>query len=111
MLYIDHVKCVFILDLCHINILSQPSDIASFYKEALAGDLNTYVSYTVAATGQSAEEVLSDIVEEVTIAFERVVKFFDGEPQKDIWHRFATGFFCYHVYSHRYRLQELDIFQ
>ena len=90
--------------------LTFTSDIASYYKEELAGELNTYIRDRAAASGKSTGEVLNDLVDETVAAYQRIERILHGRQENNGWHRFAIGYFYFHVHSDRYRLQELQLF-
>ena len=87
------------------------SDIASFYKEELAGEQANYVHDRAYTTSSSPEEVLQELVQEVIAATRKARNILCTERERYVWEAFATGYLVFHVYtSSRYRLHELEIF-
>lgn len=92
-------------------MLCENSDVMSFYKEELAGELNTYVQDRASASNTTSGVVLGELVEESAVAFRNARDGLSDLPlDQDAWTRFAVGYFYFHVYSERYRLRELEIF-
>ena len=87
-----------------------PSDIASFYKEQLANESGTYVQERAAASGKSVSDVLRDTVVETAAAVRNANDALQGAREKEAWSSFVQGFFCFHFWCKRYRLDELGLF-
>lgn len=86
------------------------SDIASFYKEELADEIDIYVRERATASGNSVRAVLHDMVGEAATAVRAVESMLHGVHEKDIWRAFVDGYFYFHVCCGRYRLDELGFF-
>ena len=85
------------------------SDIASFYKEQLAGETGTYVQDRAVATGASTQEVLQVIAGEVVVAVRDAENRLQGAREKSAWTSFVTGYIRFHTSCRRYRLNELQL--
>ena len=83
------------------------SDILSFYKEELAGEVTNFVHDRSKVTGQTVPEVLSGLLQEVVDSVNRARVLLTGEKEKAAWERFITGYTAFHFYSPRYKLIEL----
>ena len=82
----------------------------SFYKEQLANESGTYVQERAIANGKSIGDTLRDMVTEIAAAVRSVDDMLQGAAEKEAWSSFVQGYFQYHVFTQRYRLDELGLF-
>ncbi len=84
------------------------SDVLSFYKEELAGDENTLISFTARSLGANKNVVLRDLANEVieTDKNVRLVLASDGAALR-AYNAFVEQYVAFHRSLPRYRLNEL----
>lgn len=83
------------------------SDVLSFYKEDLAGDTSSYIHARTRITKKSLRDTLSEVVEEVVAAVDRVRKHLGEGPARDAWDSFESGYISFHINNPRYKLAEV----
>ncbi|KAF8921878.1 isoprenoid synthase domain-containing protein [Mucidula mucida] len=91
-----------------INIITHVNDVLSFYKEELAGDENTLISFTARSLGVNKNVVLRDLANEVieTDKNVRLVLASDGAALR-AYNAFVEQYVAFHRSLPRYRLNEL----
>ena len=82
----------------------------SYYKEQLGNESATYVQERAAASSKSVSDVLRDMVAETAAAVRNADAILLGDREKEAWSSFMQGFFRFHVWCKRYRLDELELF-
>ncbi|KAG7096146.1 hypothetical protein E1B28_006819 [Marasmius oreades] len=92
------------------DFINLGNDILSFYKEDLAGDEMTYVSFRAKITGKRPLRVLSEMVDEITRSHERILKVLSDYPEAlKWWLTFERGYIGWHLSLKRYRLSEIGL--
>jgi hypothetical protein len=86
------------------------SDILSFYKEEKAGDDMNYVSLLATTRKITKLQALRILVDEGIAAHERIVRILaPSKEASDLYQKFCQGYLGFHVYTERYRLDELAL--
>ena len=91
------------------------SDIASFYKEELAGETENHVSVLAGVHGTTRLEALSHIVDDTVVAHERIQHILEGNGDEvakrtlDAYLAFSRGYIGFHAGAMRYKLKELGL--
>ncbi|KAI0352645.1 terpenoid synthase [Trametes cingulata] len=86
------------------------NDILSFYKEALNGDTDNYITLRASAERKHPVAVLRELCEEALESIRRVQALTSSEPRiAEILHRFVMGYIEFHFRAKRYRLSELNV--
>ncbi|KAI0352643.1 terpenoid synthase [Trametes cingulata] len=86
------------------------NDILSFYKEALNGDTDNYITLRASAERKHPVVVLQELCEETLESIRRVQALTSSEPRiAEILHRFVMGYVEFHFRAKRYRLAELSV--
>ncbi|KAF7762321.1 hypothetical protein Agabi119p4_8914 [Agaricus bisporus var. burnettii] len=92
------------------DIINYINDIASFYKEELAGEDGNIISLLAKLNNRSKLDQLRVLCDSVAESHRRTAAIFKGrdDPERDYLH-FWSGYMPFHVSSKRYRLTELGI--
>ncbi|OSD07404.1 terpenoid synthase [Trametes coccinea BRFM310] len=84
------------------------NDILSFYKEELAGERTNYIHLRMAAEQTSAENVLRELVSEVSDTARRMKLVLSDDPELlELWNKYMQCYLEFHLKTPRYRLGEL----
>lgn len=83
------------------------SDILSFYREELAGEMHNYIHNRARIIKKNASLVLQELVNDVVLSVARSRTILKGEKEKATWETFMAGYVAYHYMSPQYRLAEL----
>lgn len=83
------------------------SDFYSFYKEAIAGETENYVSLLAAANRQSALKTMEDLVNRLAEVDRLIKESLRDGPERAAWESFTAGYAEFHLHTPRYRLKEL----
>ncbi|KAF5346174.1 hypothetical protein D9758_009928 [Tetrapyrgos nigripes] len=90
--------------------MNHTNDILSFYKEEKAGDDLNYVSLLATTRKITKLQALRTLVDEGIAAHERIVRILaPSREASDFYQKFCQGYLGFHVYTERYRLDELDL--
>ncbi|KAG8914391.1 hypothetical protein FRC01_004098 [Tulasnella sp. 417] len=87
------------------------SDVLSFYKEALAGETNSFLMNRAAIENKDPLVVLREIAAESAANIRRIVDIASeqGDEVRKLALNFAYGYIEFHMLTPRYRLEELGI--
>ncbi|PPQ97557.1 hypothetical protein CVT26_002342 [Gymnopilus dilepis] len=88
-------------------ITNHANDLLSYYKEALAGEMNNYVHARAHATKKDIPEALRDIADGLLAAHTRISEVLKGTAGATTYNDFMFGLLDFHFMMKRYRLGEL----
>lgn len=93
------------------KLVSLSNDVLSFYKEALAGETNSFLMNRAAIENKDPLVVLREIAAESAANIRRIVDIASeqGDEVRKLALNFAYGYIEFHMLTPRYRLEELGI--
>ncbi|KAG8892804.1 hypothetical protein FRC00_011488 [Tulasnella sp. 408] len=93
------------------KLVSLSNDVLSYYKEALAGETNSFLMNRAAIENKDPLVVLREIAAESAANIRRIVDIASeqGDEVRKLALNFAYGYIEFHMLTPRYRLEELGI--
>jgi len=85
-----------------------------FYKEELLGEEDNYAHSRARYNGKDVVATLKDIVEDTEACYRRIRELLmaresDGQAYANAWQVHEQGYIDFHMFSGRYKLEELGL--
>ncbi|KAK7464254.1 hypothetical protein VKT23_006418 [Stygiomarasmius scandens] len=89
-------------------VLNYTNDILSFYKEEVQGDEVNCVTLLANGRKISKLDAVNVLIDDCVKAHQNIVRILaPSKEASEVYHKWMQGYFGFHVYAERYRLNEL----